>query len=164
MSFLRLPRRALAPVAGGVLAAALLLSGCFAVAPGSMPCPVTGTVSFRDDFGEPRTGHTHKGVDIFAPRNRPDVAVAEGDVHQLYDSTGGGNTVWLTTADNTLYVYMHLDHFAGGERHVEAGDVIGYVGATGNATGYHTHFEIHPNNGPAVNPYATLVASCPYRS
>jgi peptidoglycan LD-endopeptidase LytH len=142
-----------------------LFAGCFTPpADGSMPCAVTGTVRFVDDFGDPRPGgRTHQGIDIFAPRDRPNVAVADGTIDQRWD-TAGGNTIWLSADDDTRYVYAHLDHFAGAERTVERGEVIGYTGDTGNAIGTHTHFEIRPNGGAAINPYPTLVQICPDRT
>ena len=148
-----------------LVGAVVLLSGCFAPpSDGSMPCPVTGTVRFTDDFGAPRSGgRTHAGIDIFASRGRPNVAVTGGTIDQRFD-TAGGNTVWLSASDGTLYVYAHLDSFAGGERRVVTGEVVGYTGDSGNAVSTHTHFEIRPNAGAAVNPYPTLVAICPDRA
>jgi murein DD-endopeptidase MepM/ murein hydrolase activator NlpD len=144
---------------------AALLVGCFTPPTDSaMPCPVTGTVEFVDDFGDPRPGErTHQGIDIFAPRGRPNVAVADGRIEQRWD-TAGGNTIRLSADDDTRYVYAHLDRFAGAERTVETGEVIGYTGDTGNAMGTHTHFEIRPDAGAAVNPYPTLVEICPDRT
>jgi len=78
--------------------------------------------------------------------------------------TGGisGLGVWLYGDDGNLYYYFHLDRYEGGDRRVQQGDVVGYTGNTGDASGgaTHTHFEIHPGGGPAVNPYPTVVAIC----
>jgi peptidoglycan LD-endopeptidase LytH len=132
---------------------------------GETPCPVTGTVSFRDDFGDPRSGgRTHQGVDILAPRWRSQVAVAGGTVDHRWDAGGGGNGVFLDADDGTRYVYWHLQAFEGSERRVAPGDVIGYTGDTGNATGTHLHFEKRPNAGAAVNPYPMLDEACTDRS
>jgi hypothetical protein len=71
----------------------------------------------------------------------------------------GGNVAYLVEPDRTRYVYSHLDAFEGQPRRVRAGEVIGYVGNTGNAASAppHVHFEVHPQGGAAVNPYAELV-------
>ncbi|MGH9032488.1 MAG: M23 family metallopeptidase [Acidimicrobiia bacterium] len=143
-------------------------AGCVLPAPPTgaddIPCPVTGTVGFRNDFGEARAGgRTHEGVDVFAPRGRTNVAVVDGTIVHRFDPAGG-NTIWLTGKDATRYVYAHLDGYAGPPRMVTAGDVIGYTGDSGNAQGTHTHFEIRPNGGSAENPYTTLVEACPSRT
>jgi murein DD-endopeptidase MepM/ murein hydrolase activator NlpD len=119
-------------------------------------------VSFVDSWGAPRadTG-AHQGVDLMSPRGTPNVAVIGGRVEM---HTGGisGNGVWLYGDDGNLYYYFHLDAYEGGARVVKQGDVVGYTGNTGDASGgaTHTHFEVHPGGGPAVNPYPTVVAVC----
>jgi murein DD-endopeptidase MepM/ murein hydrolase activator NlpD len=96
-----------------------------------------------------------------SPRGTPNVAVIGGRVEM---HTGGisGNGVWLYGDDGNLYYYFHLDAYEGGARQVKQGDVVGYTGNTGDASGgaTHTHFEVHPGGGPAVNPYPTVVAIC----
>jgi murein DD-endopeptidase MepM/ murein hydrolase activator NlpD len=73
----------------------------------------------------------------------------------------GGNTVHLTGVDGNGYYYAHMDSWASVGQ-VTKGTVIGYVGDTGNArfSTPHLHFEIHPGNGAAVNPYPTVKANC----
>lgn len=80
------------------------------------------------------------------------MAVEAGSV--LFKQTSlGGNSVWLTGASGTKYFYAHLSGFSGSSRSVSVGELIGYVGATGNANGTnHLHFEVHPGGGAAVNP------------
>lgn len=120
--------------------------------------PVRGVSKFINDWHMPRSGgRLHQGTDIMADRGVPVVAVEAGEVRYGTDPLGG-NIATLTTTDRTRYYYAHLDHFEGGPRMVAAGDVIGYVGNTGNAatTPPHLHFEVHPNGGDAINPYPLL--------
>lgn len=143
------------------------MAGCVTPTPwtgaGDIRCPVTGTVRFTDGYGDPRSGgRTHEGIDIFAPRHTPNVAVAGGTITHRFDPAGG-NTIWLTTGSGHRFVYMHLQAFAGPPRNVTAGEVIGSTGDSGNAIGTHTHFEIRPNSGASINPYGTLLAACPNR-
>lgn len=120
--------------------------------------PVAGPHSYVNDWGAPRAvGRTHKGCDIMASYGTPCVAITSGVVEQRR----GGNAglyIALHGDNGHLYYYMHLQGFAASGR-VSAGQVIGYVGDTGNARGCpHLHFEWHPNHGGPVNPYPLLVA------
>jgi murein DD-endopeptidase MepM/ murein hydrolase activator NlpD len=132
-----------------------------------MVCPVNGPVAFSDDFGQPRSGwRVHQGNDIFAARGTPDVAVADGVIKQSHN-TLGGNAMWEYTWDGNAYYYAHMDAYEGtfdanGMRVVRKGEVIGYVGNTGNAAGgpTHTHFEIHPGNIGPIDPYPLLRQLC----
>jgi murein DD-endopeptidase MepM/ murein hydrolase activator NlpD len=126
-------------------------------------CPVKGLVVFTDDFGELRAGGPHPGIDMPALPDTPVVAVTDG--FWRHDVGGdGGNGAWLTGQDRNSYYYAHFSHYSDApEGPVKAGDVIGYVGMTGNATGPHLHFEIHPGlpgEKPPVDPFATLLALC----
>ena len=124
-------------------------------------CPLEGPLVFSDDFGDPRGGgRRHMGTDLLSPRGTPNVAVVDGTI-STRPWAGGGITIFLAGNDGTTYVYMHLLQIVGAvPRRVTQGDVIGLVGATGAARGYHTHFEVHPGGGAAVNPYPLVSAAC----
>ena len=124
-----------------------------------MACPVPGA-AFTDDFGRPRPGgRTHEGIDMHAPMGVPELAVVSGNV--TYGNGGAGGMGAYIAGDNgNKYVYFHLSAYVGPPRHVSPGEVIGKLGATGDATGPHLHFEIRPGGGPAVDPYATLSKIC----
>lgn len=124
-------------------------------------CPVRGAVSFIDSWGAPRHQGPHQGVDLMAATGTPNVAVVSGTV----TFRGGGTSglgAYLRGDDGTLYYYFHLSAYEGDARRVAQGEVIGYVGNTGDAryTAPHTHFEIHPGGGGAVNPYPSVRAVC----
>ena len=128
--------------------------------------PVLGETWFGDDYGAPRAGTGwHHGVDIFGATGTPVVAVADGTLSKIGWNTLGGNRLWLTDGQGTSYYYAHLSAYApaaveGGA--VRAGEVIAYLGNTGQAstTPPHLHLEMHPGgiDANAVNPYPFLVA------
>jgi murein DD-endopeptidase MepM/ murein hydrolase activator NlpD len=125
--------------------------------PDNFICPIDGPVAFSDDWGG---GRNHKGNDLMSPRGTPNVAVVAGTIESRQWG-GGGLTIFLTGDDGNTYVYMHLLNVVGpAPRHVEQREVIGLVGASGNATAYHTHFEFHPGGGPAVDPHPLIAAHC----
>lgn len=134
-------------------------------------CPIDGPVVFTNDWGNPRPDwRVHEGTDVFAARGSPNVAVTDG---LLRRRTGGigGKALWLEADEGTHYYYAHLERFEGefdaqGTRRVEQGEVVGYTGSTGNASGgaAHTHFEIHPGGRGAVNPYRMLLVMCAEQS
>lgn len=134
--------------------------------------PIFGPVSFGDSFGAPRPGVEggwHHGEDIFAPEGAPVLAVADGTIHTVGFNRLGGYRLWLRDAFGNDFYYAHLSAYsplAIEGRSVEAGDVIGFVGDTGDADGGspHLHFEIHPaamvglGYDGVVAPYPILVA------
>ena len=125
-----------------------------------MVCPVQGSVAFADTWGAARSGgRSHQGVDMMAGSGTTLVAVVSGSVN-FKQTPLGGNSVWLTGNDGNRYFYAHLSSFEGSSRSVSQGEVIGYVGMTGNAPVPHLHFEVHPGGGVAVNPYSYVRAVC----
>jgi len=128
------------------------------VNPGGGPfqCPVYGA-AYSDNYG-PRGSGFHYGIDMFAPDGAPEVAVKAGYVNFVPNEGGGGNTVYLSANDGNVYFYAHLSAYVGGPRPVAQGEVLGYVGSTGNAAAPHLHFEIRLGgaNGERINPYPTL--------
>jgi murein DD-endopeptidase MepM/ murein hydrolase activator NlpD len=129
-------------------------------ADGSLACPAPGT-AFGDTWGAARSGgRRHEGVDMIGPRGTPLYAVTSGSV-QFKQTSLGGNSAWVNGDNGDRYFYAHLDSFEGSSRSVGRGELIGYMGATGNANGTnHLHFEVHPGGGAAVNPYPTVRAIC----
>ncbi len=126
--------------------------------------PVLGDVSFTDDYGAPRAGTGwHHGNDLFAATGTPVVAVADGTLSKVGVNTLGGNRLWLTDGSGNSFYYAHLSAYAPASvegARVSRGQVIGFVGNTGQAitTPPHLHFEIHPGTGDSVNPYPYLIA------
>ena len=132
--------------------------------------PVYGPASFSDDFGAARadTGW-HHGNDIFAPLGAPVLAVTDGSLFLVGWNTIGGNRFWLRDLQGNEFYYAHLSAFSPLARdgaQVKAGDVIGFVGATGDAAGTptHLHFEVHPaallgmGYDGVIDPYPYLLA------
>ncbi|HEY6149266.1 MAG TPA: M23 family metallopeptidase [Gaiellaceae bacterium] len=116
--------------------------------------PVYGPVSFVDSFGAFRgdvPGNWHHGDDIFAPLGAPILACADGIVFSVGWNDIGGNRLWLRDAQGNEFYYAHLSAFsplAKNGLHVHAGEVLGFVGNTGDASGTptHLHFEVHPSS------------------
>jgi murein DD-endopeptidase MepM/ murein hydrolase activator NlpD len=125
-------------------------------------CPVQGASAYGDTWGAPRSGgRWHQGVDMLAPMGTPLQAVVSGFVSQRRN-TLGGITLTLLGDNGNRYYYAHLSAYEGAGGPVTQGQVIGYLGDSGNATGVpHLHFEIHPSGGVAVNPTASVrLAGC----
>ncbi len=127
--------------------------------------PTQGRCSFVDSWHDGRSGgRLHIGVDIVGPKGLAIYAVTDGIITKMYgaESKLSGNAIRLTAADATYFFYAHLDSFASGitvGSNVKAGQIIGYMGASGNAGGNsHLHFEFPPGGGEAVNPYPIVKA------
>lgn len=122
-------------------------------------CPLDGASTFEDSWGWARSGgRSHEGVDMIADRGTPIVAVRDGDV-LFKQNRLGGNAMWLTAPNGDKFYYAHLDAFEGESRAVQAGDLIGYVGSSGNAQGPHLHFETLPGGG-VENPFPHTLGAC----
>jgi murein DD-endopeptidase MepM/ murein hydrolase activator NlpD len=126
--------------------------------------PVAGGAHYGHDFGNFRadTGF-HEGSDLFAPAGTPLVAVQAGVLHNVGWNRLGGWRLWVEDLHGNWFYYAHLSAYspiAKDDAHVNAGDVIGFVGNTGDAQGgpTHVHFEIHPGGQWAVPPYDYLQA------
>ena len=133
--------------------------------------PVAGVkrAALVDTFAEGRGAKSHDAIDIMAPRGTPVVAVDDGRVAKLYRSVAGGITIYQFDTDETfVYYYAHLDGYASGlheGRMLQRGEVIGFVGSTGNAASDapHLHFAIFhlsPEKkwwkGKTINPFPYL--------
>ena len=139
----------------------------------SLVFPVPGYErSLRDNFEERRGTVAHEALDIMAPRGTPVLAVEDGKVAKLFKSVPGGLTVYQFDPSGSIaYYYAHLDRYAADLKEgaaVKRGQVIGYVGSTGNARADapHLHFTAYvlgPDRkwwkGFAINPYAALSRS-----
>lgn len=139
---------------------------------GALLLPVQGVDAnqLQDTFTDARSeGRVHDAIDILAPNGTPVLAVADGTVEKLFDSVRGGLTVYqFEPSGRYCYYYAHLDRYAEGlaeKKTIKRGEVIGYVGSTGNASpeAPHLHFEIHvlgPEKqwwkGESINPYPVL--------
>src|SRR5690242_19664250 len=143
--------------------------------------PVAGPTTYIDDFGQPRAGGPHQGNDLLAAKKTPVVAVEAGKIEFWTTSASAGCMLYLYGSSGTMYEYIHLNNdltmrndnrgkcvagtaYAPGLKngaHVNAGQMIGYVGDSGDANGIHPHlhFEVHPGGGAAVSPYAYLQAA-----
>lgn len=138
-------------------------------AEGPIAIPVLGVAasSLKDTYEEARAGHVHHAIDILAPRGTPVIAAVDGRIVKLFTSRAGGLTIYQFDRNEQLvYYYAHLDSYAINEGvTVRQGEVLGYVGTTGNAPAEtpHLHFAIE-RLGPEkqwwrtepINPYPIL--------
>ncbi len=114
--------------------------------------PVYGPADFTDTFGAFRgdvPGNWHHGDDIFASLGAPVLACADGTVFSVGWNNVGGNRLWLRDGQGNEFYYAHLSAYSPAAKdgsRVKAGEVVGFIGNTGDAEGtpYHLHFEVHP--------------------
>ena len=140
--------------------------------------PVVGRVQYTNDFGAPRPQGSHEGNDIMAPRRALAVAAEPGRIKFWTHSACAGCMLYLSGKSGTTYLYIHLNNdltkhndnrgkckpgisYAPGLKNgqkVAAGQLVGFVGDSGDANGVatHLHFEVHPHGGRAVSPYKHL--------
>jgi murein DD-endopeptidase MepM/ murein hydrolase activator NlpD len=126
----------------------------------SLPNPLPAR-AFVDTWGGARAGgRRHEGVDIFAPLGTPIRATTRGVVTRIGVDRLGGNVVTVTGPGGYHHYYAHLSRFAALSNGdwVERGDVVGYVGVSGNARGTppHLHYGVYTPTWRAVNPYPLL--------
>jgi murein DD-endopeptidase MepM/ murein hydrolase activator NlpD len=127
-------------------------------------CPIRGPHAIADDFGiwvhrsKERGGdHVHQGNDMMSPAGTPVVAPFDGVAVAAPNDLGG---LAVKVFGENGYVYMAHNSRYGQLGHVETGDVVAYVGATGNTGAPHVHFEWHPGGGSAVDPHEFLLMVC----
>jgi hypothetical protein len=163
----------------------LLLVGVFAgtakaaTVPAVIAFPVVGNVTFTDDFGAPRPQGPHQGNDIMSLRHQPAIAFEAGKVEKHFRTLAGNCMLYLHGASGMTYVYIHLNNDLtasndnqGGCRNgvayapglatgqsVRRGQLVGYVGDSGDANGGmpHLHFEVRRPTGVAIDPYPYLL-------
>lgn len=154
---------------------ALLAANFVPIEDRTLAMPVEGMrfSDVRDTFNEARPGgRRHEATDIIAARGTPVLAVEDGTIRKLFLSRPGGNTIYeFDPSEHYCYYYAHLDHYAADLKEgmkVKKGQVIGYVGTTGDAASGnpHLHFGITliaPDKkwwgGTAIDPYPILRAS-----
>lgn len=149
-----------------------------AVTPKSLVFPVVGSAHYTDDFGAPRGQGGHEGTDIMGDWRAPLVAVEPGRVKIWTTSARAGCMLYLYGTSGTTYLYIHMNDDLTPRRddrggckpgvayapgltdgaNVAAGQLLGFVGDSGDASGLHphVHFELHPKGGAAVSPFSQL--------
>ncbi len=143
--------------------------------PARLIIPVEGVQrrNLSDTWGDARSeGRQHEGIDIMAPQGTPVFAAADGRIVKFFDSVRGGTTIYqFDSSERFVYYYAHLSRRAAtlheGDE-VRQGDVIAYVGMTGNAPVPHLHFEIQRLTparnwwqADSMNPYPNLISGMP---
>jgi murein DD-endopeptidase MepM/ murein hydrolase activator NlpD len=134
-------------------------------APESLSVPVQGVLprALVDSWGAPRSGgRRHRGIDIFARRDTPILSPVDGLVLDVGHDRLGGNVVKILGPGGQVHYFAHLERFGPlrERRWIARGEVVGYVGDSGNARGTppHLHYGIYELPGRAVNPFPLLRA------
>ena len=156
----------------GLLPLALAVGAASSITEMTPPIRGLALTNLRDTFGEIHNGQRHEAIDILEPRGTPVRAVVSGTIRKLFLSKPGGNTIYQFDEMGVYcYYYAHLDGYVEGLHEgmrIASGEVIGFVGSTGNADvrAPHLHFaifELGPERlwwqGKAVDPYPDLVAA-----
>ncbi len=170
-------RRALPFLLALLAAATVAASSGAGGVPNPLVFPVVGPYRYTNDFGDPRPQGQHEGNDVLAPKKSIVVAVEDGTIKLWTTSARAGCMLYLYGVSGTTYLYIHLNNdvtmandnrgkcVPGGSywpglkngQHVVAGQAIGFIGDSGDADGTpHLHFEVHPNDGEAANPFPYL--------
>ena len=149
--------------------ARIAATGGLSAPPLRVPIDGISIESFKGGFSELRGSRPHEAVDIVVPRGTPIHAVQDGTIAKLFFSKAGGTTIYQFDPDGRLcYYYAHLERYADGlhdGQHVSQGEVIGYVGTSGNAPPDtpHLHFAIFELNadrkwwqGRPLDPYVVF--------
>ncbi len=130
--------------------------------PKHLPMPVEGVSRGQlvDTWGNARSqGRSHEGIDIMAKRGTPVLSTTDGFISKITSYGGGGNAITIVGYALSHQYYAHLDRFGSykvGDS-VKVGDVLGYVGSTGNASTPHLHYGIYLSpSRVATNPYPYL--------
>jgi murein DD-endopeptidase MepM/ murein hydrolase activator NlpD len=155
---------------GALLAWAVAFCADVSIPPILPPIHGLKIPQIRDTFSETHNGHIHEAVDIMEPTGTPVYSVASGVIRKLFLSKQGGNTIYQFDETETLcYYYAHLESYAPGlteGMHVDAGQQIGFVGSSGNASAAapHLHFAVTKVQstrewwkGTYLNPYSALL-------
>jgi hypothetical protein len=142
--------------------------------------PVDGAVTFYDDFGEPRAGHPHEGIDILGQKMMPLLSAVDGKVvYVVFPEATWGYEIVIRDSERYTYHYIHINNdtpgtddglggydnaYAPGIQEgatVTRGQLVAWMGDSGNAenVGAHLHFEIHKPDGSLINPYQSLLAA-----
>ena len=151
------------------LAAGLAALVAQSIVPMASPIDGLTLTDLRDTFSEVHNGHAHEAVDIMVPLGTPVHAAVSGTIRKLFLSKPGGNTIYeFDEAGEHSYYYAHLQRYADGLHEgdpIKQGQVIGYVGTSGNAPPVTPHlhfavFELGPERqwwkGKAIDPYAVF--------
>lgn len=129
-----------------------------------MVCPVDGAVTFRDSWGEPRPeGRSHTGVDMMAATGTPLVAIESGTLSNLSWHYAGGLGLYIEGDSGARWYYAHLDSYAAGissGMRLTVGQLVGYVGSSGNASVPHLHLAYMPDGTYYENPYPIVAELC----
>lgn len=132
--------------------------------PGVRICPVDGATTFRDSWGEPRPGgRGHAGTDMMAAPGTPLVAIESGVIWYMSWHYAGGNGLYIDGDSGDRWYYAHMQDYAPGIATgvtVTAGQLVGYVGSTGNASTPHLHLGYLPGADYYDNPYPIVAALC----